>query len=403
MKMPRIIVVGAGPVGVVAALACVQNGFTITLLEAESRVDDSPRAATTHPATLELIDRLGLIEPFIAQGLVARYFHFWDRPTRTRVAVFDHDLLRGETRFPFVVQTEQHKLANMGIARLREYPDSDIRFETRLTAVRQDADTVIATAEGANGSEEFRADYLIGADGGRSTVRKALDIEFEGYTWPERFLIFTVMDDFQQILDCCYRNYFADPQEWVNLFKVAGDDGKGRWRICFPAQINEPDEHALNEEAIHGRIQHAFPKVGSYNLVHRNLYKTHQRVAAKFRVGRVFLAGDAAHVNNPIGGLGLNCGIHHALELADTLGQFVAGHADESLLDRYERRRRTMNIEFVQQATIANKKRLAESDPNVRRANLDELRAKSENPARHKEFLMRTSLIESVRKAESIS
>jgi len=365
-------------------------------------VDDSPRAATTHPATLEMIDRLGLIEPFIAQGLVARYFHFWDRPTRTRIAEFDHDLLRGETKFPFVVQTEQHKLANIGLARLREYAGSDVRFETRVTAVRQDAATVTATAEGPNGIEEFQAEYLIGADGGRSTIRKELDIEFEGYTWPERFLIFTVKDDFQQILDCCYRNYFADPQEWVNLFKVAGDDGKGRWRACFPAQIDETDDHALSDEAIHGRIQRAFPKSGSYTLVHRNLYKTHQRVAARFRVGRIFLAGDAAHVNNPIGGLGLNCGIHDAIDLADTLHQFVTGCADESLLDRYERRRRTTNIEFVQEATIANKKRLEESDPKVRRANLDELRARSEDPARHKQFLMRTSLIESVRKAESI-
>ena len=188
----------------------------------------------------------------------------------------------------------------------------------------------------------------------------------------------------------------------MNLFKVAGDDGKGRWRACFPAQIDETDDHALSDEAIHGRIQRAFPKSGSYTLVHRNLYKTHQRVAARFRVGRIFLAGDAAHVNNPIGGLGLNCGIHDAIDLADTLHQFVTGCADESLLDRYERRRRTTNIEFVQEATIANKKRLEESDPKVRRANLDELRARSEDPARHKQFLMRTSLIESVRKAESI-
>jgi 3-(3-hydroxy-phenyl)propionate hydroxylase len=403
MKKPRIIVAGAGPVGVVAALACAQNGFKVTLLEAESKVDDSPRAATTHPATLEMIDRLGLIEPFIAQGLVARYFHFWDRPARTRIAEFDHDLLRGETKFPFVVQTEQHKLANMGLTRLREYPESDIRFETQVTAVRQDAGTVTATAHGPNGIEEFQADYLIGADGGRSTIRKALGIEFEGYTWPERFLIFTVIDDFQQMLDCCYRNYFADPEEWVNLFKIAGDDGKGRWRVCFPGQVHETDEHALSDEAIHARIQRAFPKAGPYNLVHRNMYKTHQRVAAKFRLGRVFLAGDAAHVNNPIGGLGLNCGIHDAMELADTLHQFVSGRADESLLDRYERRRRATNIEFVQEATVANKKRLEESDPVVRRANLDELRARAEDPVRHKAFLMRTSLIESVRKAELIS
>src|SRR5437867_1065304 len=175
IKPPRIIVAGAGPVGVVAALASAQNGFKVTLLEAESKVDDSPRAATTHPATLEMIDRLGLIEPFIAQGLVARYFHFWDRPTRIRLAEFDHDLLRNETKFPFVVQTEQHKLANMGLARLRGYAEADIRFNTRVISVRQDATAVTAIAEGPNGPEESRAAYLIGADGGRSTIRKALD------------------------------------------------------------------------------------------------------------------------------------------------------------------------------------------------------------------------------------
>src|SRR5207247_3432872 len=147
--------------GVVAALACAQNDFAVTLLEAEAKVDDSPRAATTHPATLEMIDRLGLIEPFIAQGLVARYFHFWDRPTRTRIAEFDHDLLRGETKFPFVVQTEQHKLANIGLARLREYAGSDVRFETPVPAVRQDGATVTATGARPRCIDELHARYVI--------------------------------------------------------------------------------------------------------------------------------------------------------------------------------------------------------------------------------------------------
>ena len=186
MKRSRVIVVGAGPVGVVAALASAQKGFSVILLEAEPAVDESPRAATTHPATLEMIDRLGLIGQFIAEGLVARYFQFWDRPTSTRICEFDHDLLRDETKFPFVVQTEQHKLANMGIARLREYTDADVRFNARATAVCQDGNSVIVTVEGIDGGERISGDYLIGADGGRSTIRKALDIEFEGYTWPER-------------------------------------------------------------------------------------------------------------------------------------------------------------------------------------------------------------------------
>src|SRR2546422_3180914 len=292
MKGRHIIVVGAGPVGVVAALACAQKGFAVTVIESEMKVEDSPRAATTHPATLEMIERIGLIDQFIAQGLVAQYFQFWDRPARTLVAEFDHELLRDETRFPFVVQTEQHKLANMGIAHLREFAGSRIMFGTRAIAVRQDSSSVTVTVEHPNGREDLSADYVIGADGGRSTIRKGIEVEFEGYTFPEHFLTFTVLDDFQSMMPCCYRNYFADPDEWVNLFKVAGDDGKGRWRAVFPTRTDETDEEALNDDSMHARLQRAFPFAKTYNVVHRNLYKVHLRVAAQFLIGRVFFAGD---------------------------------------------------------------------------------------------------------------
>jgi 3-(3-hydroxy-phenyl)propionate hydroxylase len=242
---------------------------------------------------------------------------------------------------------------------------------------------------------------VIGADGGRSTVRKALDIAFEGYTWPERFLVLTTLNDFERLLGCCYRNYFADPREWVNLFKIAGDDGRGRWRAVFPAPADEDDETVLSDAAVHGRLQGIVPTPQPYAIVHRNLYKAHQRVAAAFRRGRVFLAGDAAHVNNPIGGLGLNGGIHDAIELVDTL-RLVADGEDQRLLDRYERRRRPLIIEFVQRATIDNKKRLEATDPGSRQAHFDELRAMAADAQRHRGFLLRTSLLESAWKAASI-
>jgi len=403
MKKTRIVIAGGGPVGVVSALACAQHGYAVTLLEADAAIDDNPRAATTHPSTLEMIARVGLIEPFIKEGLVARYFQFWDKPARAKIVEFDHDTLRDETPYPFVVQTEQHKLARMGIERLKSLPDVEVRFATRATGVSQDGDSATVTVESPNGVENFRGDYVIGADGGRSTIRKALDINSEGFTWPENFLVLTVLDDFQELLPgCCYRNYLADPDEWTNLFKVAGDDGKGRWRAVFPTQVEESDEQALGDASTYSRLQRVFPLGRRYNVVHRNLYKVHQRVAATFRKGRVFLAGDSAHVNNSVGGLGLNGGIHDAMELVDTLHQVITKQADESLLDRYTRRRRTLNIEFVQEQTISNKKRLEERDPKARQARFAELRAIAEDPAKHKDFLLRTSLIASVRKAQSM-
>lgn len=395
-----ILVVGAGPVGTVAALACAQRGHAVRLVEADHRVNDSPRASTTQPPTLEIIAALGLIDEYIAQGIVARVFQFWDRPTKKLIAEFDFALLRDETPFPYVVQTEQHKLANMGIARLRAMPNAQVQLGERVTGLEQSADCVVVRTEDAGGAHEYVADYVIGCDGGRSTVRKALDIEFEGYTWPERFLVITTTFDFQSAIGCSIRNYMAGPDEWTNLFKVAGDDLKGRWRAVFNTRQDETDEEAVSEAAVRARLARCYADGAEW--VHLNLYNVHQRVAKHFRKGRVFLAGDAAHVNNPIGGLGLNSGIHEVWDLAGVLDRVIRGDADADLLDSYERRRRPLNIEFVQEQTVANKRRLEESDPERRAERFRELRAMADDPARHRMFLLRAGLIDSVRRAATL-
>jgi 3-(3-hydroxy-phenyl)propionate hydroxylase len=366
----------------------------VVLFEAGREIGHSPRAATTHPSTLEMLAGLELLEEFESVGLKARYFQFWDGLTQTLIAEFDHETLRDETPYPYVVQTEQHKLCEIGLRRLATLPNAEVRLGTPVTGVAQDGKGVRIAASG-----EHAFDFVVGCDGGRSTVRKCLDIEFEGYTWPERFLVLTSLFDFQSALGCRERSYISDPEEWTNLFKVMGDDLKGRWRAVFPAKESETDEEAFSETSVGRRMRKLAKEHPMELLVHRNIYRVHQRVAKAFRAGRVFLAGDAAHVNNPVGGLGLNCGIHDAIELAQTLHLVASGQAGEDLLDRYERRRRALNIEYVQQQTVANKKRLEERDPEVRQANFDELRRTAADPRQHKQFLMRTSLIESVRKA----
>jgi 3-(3-hydroxy-phenyl)propionate hydroxylase len=396
MQRRNILVVGAGPVGSVAALACARHGHSVTLLEAEPRVSDMPRASTTQPPTLEIIAALGMIDEYIRVGLVARTFEFWDRPTLERIAEFDFDRLRGETDYPYVVQTEQHKLANMALERLRAMPNVEVVMGCTVSGLEQDGDQV--TVRG--GERQFSAEYVIGADGGRSTVRKSLGIEFEGYTFPERFLVVTTKFDFAAALGCCSRNYMADPKEWTNLFKVAGDDLKGRWRAVFNTREDESDDEALSDAAVRARLARCHAPGADW--VHLNLYNVHQRVAKHFRKGRVFLCGDAAHVNNPIGGLGLNSGIHEAWDLAGLLDKVLRKEADDASLDAYEARRRPLNIEYVQEQTIANKKRLEEREPAQRAARFDELRAMAADPVRHKAFLMRASLLESARRSALI-
>jgi 3-(3-hydroxy-phenyl)propionate hydroxylase len=401
MNSLPILIAGGGPVGIITALALAQRGVPVRLFEAADAVNDAPRASTLHPATLEMIAAVGMLDDVVAQGLVARTFQFWDRPSRRVVAEFDHAVLANDTAYPFVVQCEQHKIANLGLERLKAFPHVEVTFNASVSAITPHDDRVDITVETAAGSQTVSGSYLVGADGGRSTVRKALGIEFEGYTFPERFLVLTTPFDFAGEHGVAYRAYFSDPDEWANLFKVAGDDHKGRWRAVFPALPGQTDDEVLNPAATEARLQKFFPKPGTYDIFHRNIYNVHQRVAATFRKGRVFLAGDSAHVNNPIGGLGLNCGVHDATHLASLLSAVTLGERPEADLAHYDAVRRPMNIEYVQQQTIANKKRLEEKDPAKREANFEQLRRNAADPVAHRAFLMRTSLLESVRRKDA--
>ena len=401
----RVVVVGAGPVGTVTALAIashgIAHGIDVTLLEADERYDEKPRAATTHASTLEMLATLGIVDEVIAQGLISARFQHWDRVAAKLVAEFDYGLLEDETPYPYAVQCESHKLVAIAEAKLGVLPNAAVYRRHEVTAVEPGADGVRVECTTPGGPAVFAADYLVGTDGARSLVRKAIGVEFDGYTFPERFVGLTTPFDFEREYGYSNRNYFADPEKFVMLFKVAGNDLRGIWRVISPTDVDEPDEAVLSDEAVQARVQHFFPRADRYEIRYRGLYRFHQRVASAFRRGRVFLAGDAAHVNNPAGGLGMNSGVHDGMELAELFAAVAAG-ADAGLLDRYDRRRRPLNVEFVQEQTVANKRRLEERDPAVRRAHLDELSRIAADPARARAFLLRASLIQSVRKARTI-
>jgi 3-(3-hydroxy-phenyl)propionate hydroxylase len=400
----RVVVVGAGPVGVVCALALSRAGVAVTVFEQEPAPVQDQRAASLHPSTLDLLDRLGIVETILPNGLVSPVYRFHDRVTGDVVAEFDLRDLADELRFPFVLQYEQYKMTAAISAAYGNQPDFDVRFSHCVTGLAQDADGVTVDVEGPRGSRErVRAGYVIGCDGGRSTVRRLSAIDFEGFTYPEKFIKIATHFDFAGAnANLVLRNYFSDPGEWCNLFKVRGETPAGLWRAIFPMRPDESDAEALRPSSVEARLQRFFPKAGSYAVEYVNVYDVHQRVAASFRAGRVLLAGDSAHANNPIGGMGMNGGIHDAVNLAAKLARVLRGEA-ESLLDLYSRQRRHAAVEYVQAQTIANKRLLEERDPAVRRHNLDGLRRLAEDKIRARSYMRRAALIESLDSADRVT
>ncbi len=403
-KSDRVIVVGAGPVGLCLSLALAQEGVAVTLVESlgdDNFLEQVPRAGTNHPATLEMFDRIGLYEKIEPRGIIAPVFHYWDRHENALIAAFDHIHLKDDTRFPYVLQCERIKIVEEALKMAKAHPLIDLRLRTTFTAFEQDADGVTAHLTNPAGEDEvIKGRYIVSGEGARSIIRKDLGIDFEGFTYPDRTLNIEVAYDFRKH-GYAERNYISDPDEWSNLFHWKGPPD--RWRVHFPTASEEDPEALQRPEALQARLQGFLPKAGDYEIVGSNLYTVHQRVATRFRSGRAILAGDSAHVNSPIGAMGMNSGVHDAFNLADKLVKILRKEVGDEVLDRYERQRRHVAVQHTQAETIRNKRVLAEKDPAVRKKNHDQLRRISEDPKLARAFLLRTSLFESLREAEQIA
>jgi 3-(3-hydroxy-phenyl)propionate hydroxylase len=401
-KKDPVIIVGAGPVGMTAALALHKHEIPVVVLEQEPSAPKDPRAASLHPTTLDMLSELGITDKIVPLGIISTTYQYHDRPTKSIVAEFNLQQLRDELKYPFVLQYEQYKLT---AAIAKEYAgsdDFDVRFSHTVTGLAENADAIEVDVMTPDGPSRMSARYVVGCDGGRSTIRKLAEISFGGFSYPERFIKIATHFEFEKaFLNLSYRNYFSDPTEWVSLFKVGGEFGEGLWRCLFPVSPNETDEAAQSPERVEGLLQKFFPKSGRYEIESTSVYGLHQLVASTFRKGRVLLAGDAAHVNNPLGGIGMNSGIHDALNLAEKLAAVLNG-GREDLLDLYGRQRRHAAMKYIQAQTIANKKLLDERDEAVREKNLNELREISQNKERAKAYMRRAALIDSLRDAAAV-
>jgi 3-(3-hydroxy-phenyl)propionate hydroxylase len=400
MEQRRVIIAGAGPAGMVAAAYLAGEGIPVAIVEQERDLPADLRASTFHPPTLDMLTRFGVVDAMIAQGLVCPTWQFRDRHAGV-IATFEMGRLAGDTAHPYRLQCEQWRLTRMLRDQLAANPDVTFIYDAKATGVTQDADGVTLAIERPDGSaEQLRAAFLIGADGARSAVRRSLGIAFDGMTIPETYLTLSTTFRFEaSIPDLANIAYISDPEEWFVLLQAAG-----LWRVLLPTAPEEAADEAkmLDPARIQERMQGVLPNPAGYEIRHRTAYRVHERVAGSYAMGRVFLAGDAAHINNPLGGMGMNGGVHDAFNLAEKLTRVWRGE-DLSVMERYSRQRRKVALDVVQQQALRNRQLLNQRDPAVRRAYHDELRGIAADPAKHHAYLLRSSMIQSLRDLEDVA
>lgn len=390
--MSDVLIAGAGPVGLTLALRLARHGIYATVLEALDAPERDLRASTFHPPTLDLLDEDGITPQLIAHGLIAPTWQVRMHATGER-AKFDLSILRGHTRHPYRVQCEQSKLADFLLMRLAsQYPQVQVCFGHRVTALKTRDDGVMMVCDTSAGERCFSARYAVGCDGARSTVRKQLGLGFEGETFPENVILAATDFPFHDhVPSLSYINYCWKDDGTFSLLRLPH-----LWRVSLYPDQGESVEAAFDDAAIERKLQQICANPAGYRIIAKRNYRIHQRVVARYRVGRVLLAGDAAHINSPSGGMGMNGGIHDAFNLADKLAVTLAsGNAmpDEEPLNHYERQRRPVALEHVLAQSGKNRARMQERGPARRAAALADLQAIACDPERALKHLLNTSMI----------
>lgn len=401
MNQQRVLISGAGPVGLVTAIGLVKAGVPVTIFEAGETVCRDMRAPAFHAPTIDMLEDIGLLEKLLPVASIERAMRFSDRGLGESIAL-DMEVLGRRYRHPFDMLVGQQWLTRMAHEMLQAY-DCEFLFSHKVIGASQNGETVTVVAATAEGSKQFSGAWLLGCDGANSAVRSSQQIEFEGYTWPERFLMIHTKHDFSDEFGRV--NFIADGPNWQLVVKIPFGPGVDDWlmRIVSCAPADARDEQVLSPENLQANLQRLSKSQPHWPIAGATIYNIHQRVARTFRKGRVVLLGDAAHVNNPIGAQGLNSGIHDAMNLAPKMAEVWKEPDKVGLLDLYDRQRRQTNWEFIQKISVENKQRNEETDLQKRAGAIAFMKSLVDNDDARLSFLDRWSMGESLDYAARIA
>ncbi len=394
----RIVIAGAGPIGLICAHRLAGMGIPVLVVDKSTVIPTDLRASTWHPATLDMLEEIGVTSYILEKGAKAPTWQYRFRDTGER-AIFDLRVLSNETRHPYRVQCEQFHIVRYLAEKLSDFDNAEIRWGTQAVDVGQDDDCAWLDVECEGERERLTGRLVIGADGGRSIIREKLGIGFEGKTYEAITMVaitdFPFEDHFEGLSGV---NYIWTEYSNFSLLRVPD-----RWRSGITPKPGQTPEEALSDDSLEAHFQAIVPRDDRYDILARGMYSTHQMVAERFNVGRILLAGDAAHLNSPNGGLGMNTGVHDAFNLTEKISGVWQGANGLDLFDRYTRQRKAIAIEYAHKISDANHFRMRERDPAKRRVIMDEMKRITGDDTLMREWLMNSSMINSVRHAAEIT
>ena len=392
----EVAIVGAGPSGLTLAWWLLEHGIKVTVLEREDSIPKDMRASTFHPATLDLLADSGLADALVERGTVVPQWQYLIHESGERV-VFDMACLSDVTAYPFRLQCEQFQLTELLADKLAQHPHCALHFGAAVESVVAEAERVRFRYRHGEAHHDAVCTWLIAADGASSQVRKSLNLKFDGQVFPKTSITLVLDHPFEDdIPNLLGVNYVWLPDRHYSLMRL-----RDTWRFTYSPEQDQDTDTALSDDIARAHIARVAARAADTKILSRNYYTLHQRCLDCFCHGRVVFVGDAAHLNSPAGGMGMNSGIHDARSLADHLVPVLQGD-NPTLLERYDRRRRTIALEEVQRLSARNYARHRETAADKRRVIWQELQDTVNNPTRHRDYLLEAAMIRSREREHTI-